>query len=153
MLRRWDPWRELFGIKDEIDRILDRWLSMSPISAVEEEFERTPFRWAPATDVYETENELVVKAELPGISAKDIDITLTDDYLTIKGEKKQDEEVKSENYYRRESSYGMFKRTIPLPVKVKKDDIKATFKDGVLEIRVPKEKAEGKEIKIEVKEE
>lgn len=145
MLRRFDPWREFFSIRDEIDRLFDRFLA-TPATATAE------FTWSPSIDVYETDSELVVKAELPGMSSKDVDITLTDDSLTIKGEKKQSEEVKSDNYYRRESVYGAFQRTIPLPVPVKQNKVKATFKDGVLEIRLPKEKVESRGIKIKVEE-
>lgn len=145
MLRRFDPWREFFSIRDEIDRLFDRFLTTPSTTTME-------FTWSPSVDVYETDGELVVKAELPGMSSKDVDITLTDDSLTIKGEKKQAEEVKGDNYYRRETVYGAFQRTIPLPVAVKQDKVKATFKDGVLEIRLPKEKVESKGIKIKVEE-
>lgn len=146
MLRRWDPWRELFSIRDELDRIFDRFFA--PV-----EVETREFAWTPSVDVYETEKDLVVKAELPGLTSKDVEITLTDDTLTIRGEKKESEEVKGENYYRKETRYGSFHRSIRLPVQVKKEDIKASFKDGILEIRLPKaeEKAKGIKIKIEDK--
>lgn len=148
MLRRWDPWREFFSIRDEIDRLFDRFLA--PVTTGTQAFEAV---WSPNVDMYETDKELVIKAELPGLSSKDVDITLTDDSITIKGERKQTEEVKGENYYRRESCYGAFQRTLPIPVPVKKENVKATFKDGVLEIRLPKEKVESKGIKIKVEEE
>lgn len=146
MLRRWDPWRELFSIREELDRVFDRFFA--PL-----EFETREITWAPSVDMYETDKELVIKAELPGMSSKDVDITLTDDTLTIKGEKKEAEEVKSENYYRKETRYGAFHRSIQLPVPVKKEDIKATFKDGILEIRLPKAKEESRGIKIKIEEE
>jgi len=146
MLRRWDPWRELFSLRDELDRIFDRFLA--PL-----EVETRELAWTPSIDMYETDKELVIKAELPGLNSKDIDITLTDDTLTIKGEKKESEEVKGENYYRKESRYGAFHRVIQLPVPVKKEDVKASFKDGVLEIRLPKAETETKGIKIKVEEE
>lgn len=146
MLRRWDPWRELLSLRDELDRIFDRFFT--PM-----EFETRELAWTPSVDMYETDRELVIKAELPGLSSRDVDITLTDDTLTIKGEKKEAEEVKGENYYRKESRYGAFHRVIQLPVAVKKEDVKATFKDGVLEIRLPKAKEEARGIKIKVKEE
>lgn len=146
MLRRWDPWRELFSIRDEIDRLFERFFT--PV-----EVETREFVWTPSIDMYETEKELVVKAELPGLTTKDVEITLTDDTLSIKGEKKEAEEVKGENYYRKETRYGSFHRSIRLPVPVKKEDIKATFKDGVLEIRLPKAEEAAKGIKIKIEEE
>jgi HSP20 family protein len=143
MLRRWDPLRELFSLRNEIDRMFDRFFA--PI-----EFGTEELVWTPSIDMYETDKELVVKAELPGLTSKDVDITLTDDTLTIKGEKKEAEEVKSENYYRKETRYGAFHRVIQLPTPVKKEDVKATFKDGVLEIRLPKAVEETRGIKIKV---
>jgi HSP20 family protein len=101
--------------------------------------------------VSETEDTLVVKAEIPGMDAKDIDISLANDVLTIKGEKKQEKEEKDENYHRVERSYGAFSRTIRLPVDVQNDKIKANHRDGVLKITLPKsKKAKSKEIKIKV---
>ncbi|MCX7831875.1 MAG: Hsp20/alpha crystallin family protein [Actinobacteria bacterium] len=145
MLRRWDPWRELLNMRDELDRIFERFF-------VPSEIESRELTWSPSVEMYETDNELVVKAELPGLSSKDVDITLTDDALTIKGEKKESEEVKGENYYRKETRYGSFHRTIPIPLPIKKEDVKASFKDGVLEIRLPKAKESTKGIKIKIEE-
>jgi HSP20 family protein len=144
---RWDPFRDFISLRDEIDSLFDRFFSrerfISPL-------ERS---WTPSVDVYETKKEVVVRAELPGLTAKDVDITLTENTLTIKGEKRVSDEVKGENYYRVESAYGAFQRTIPLPVPVKNEKVKAAFKDGVLEIRLPKleEKAKGIKIKVEEK--
>lgn len=142
MLRRFDPWRDFLGLRDEIDRLFDR-------------FSATPetFKWSPSIDVYEDNNHLVVKAELPGMKSKDVDITVTNNRVTIKGEKRKDEEVKGENYYRKEAIYGTFQRTIPLPYKIKEEDVDATFKNGILEIRMPKAEKETKGVKIKVKEE
>jgi HSP20 family protein len=92
-----------------------------------------------------------VKAELPGIDRDNIDVNLSDHTLTIKAEKKKEEEVKEENYYRSERSYGSYVRTLDLPRDVRRDKVKATFKNGVLEIRMPKtEEAKAKEIKVKV---
>lgn len=146
MLRRFDPWREIFTLRDEIEHIFDRFFGEAFPATREEAV------WHPAIDMYETDKELVIKAELPGMESKDIDITLSDNTLTIKGEKKKSEEVKSENYYRREVSYGAFQRSIPLPVAVNADNIKASFKNGILEIKLEKEKP-AKGIKIDIKEE
>ena len=106
---------------------------------------------APVVDLFEEKDDIVVKAELPGMEKDNIEVNLTDHTLTIKGEKKKAEEVKEENYYRSERSYGSFMRAIELPREVHADKVKATFKNGVLEIRVPKtEEAKAKEIKVKV---
>ena len=105
----------------------------------------------PALDVYDEKDEIVVKGDLPGMSKDDIQVDLTGTRLTIKGEKKQEEEVKREDYYRSERSYGSFSRTVELPVEVTGEGVKATFRDGVLEIRLPKsEEAKKKQVKVTV---
>lgn len=105
----------------------------------------------PAMDLYEEKDEVVVKAELPGISKEDLDVTLTESTLTLKGEKKKEEEVKEKNFYRSERSSGSFVRTIDLPSEVKTDQAKASFKNGVLEIRLPKtEDAKRKVTKVKI---
>lgn len=106
---------------------------------------------APALDLYEEKDDIVVKAELPGIEKDNLEVNLTDHTLTIKGEKKKAEEIKEENYYRAERSYGSFLRTIELPKDVHSDKVKASFKNGILEVRVPKtDEAKAKEIKVKV---
>ncbi len=94
--------------------------------------------WMPAIDMYETDDRFVIKAELPGMEKSDIDISVTDHQLTLKGERKVEEESKGENYYLSERSYGRFFRSIPLPSNADANKIEATFKDGVLEINIPK---------------
>ncbi len=105
----------------------------------------------PAFDISETEKEYMISGEIPGINSKDLDITLLDDILTIKGEKKQENEEKEENYHRVERHYGSFQRSFRIPEKVKTDELDATYKDGILKLSLPK--AEASEVKkIEVKE-
>ena len=105
----------------------------------------------PALDVYETDDEVVLKAEMPGLSKDQIEVNLTDSTLTVSGEKKKEAEVKEPNYYRSERSFGSFSRTVHLPAEVKAADAKATFKDGVLEVRLPKtEVARRKAITVKV---
>jgi HSP20 family protein len=112
-----------------------------------EEMEVAP----PVVDLYEEKDDIVVKAELPGIDKNNIEVNLTDHTLTIKGEKKKEEEIKEENYYRSERSYGSFIRTLELPKDVHTDKVKASFKDGILEVRLPKtEEAKAKEVKVKV---
>jgi HSP20 family protein len=107
--------------------------------------------WLPYLDVAETKDEIVVKAEVPGMDAKDIDISLSDGLITIKGEKKQEREEKEEDYHLVERSYGTFTRSIRLPKEVQSDKISASYKNGVLKVTLPKsEEAKKKEIKIKV---
>ncbi|MFQ6077797.1 MAG: Hsp20/alpha crystallin family protein [Thermodesulfobacteriota bacterium] len=144
-LTRYRPFRELTTLRDEMDKLWEGFFGEWP--SVE------PFRreWAPSLDVSETKNNIVVKAEVPGMDAKDIDISLANDVLTIRGEKKQEKEEKDENYHRVERSYGAFARSVRLPQEVQSDKIKANYKNGVLKITLPKsEEAKKKEVKIKV---
>jgi HSP20 family protein len=106
--------------------------------------------WMPPFDVSESEGEIIVKAELPGMKVEDIDITITDGLLTIKGERKMEKEDKQENYHRIERQFGSFSRTLNLGLKVEADGIDAGYKDGVLTVTLPKAE-EDKPKKIEVK--
>jgi HSP20 family protein len=151
------PWRPLFMDPGRWEREMDRMM---------EDFfgPRTrpwwPERWfggeeleltAPAVDMFEEKDEIIIKAEIPGIEKNNIEVSLSDHLLTIKGEKKKEEEVKREHYYRSERSYGSFIRTLPVPSEVRADKIKANFKNGVLEVHLPKtEEAKAKAIKVKV---
>jgi HSP20 family protein len=110
---------------------------------------RSEERLAPAFDISETESEIQVNAELPGMDPKEIEITLTGEVLTIKGEKKEEKEENGEDFHRRERRYGSFSRTFRLPVDVKADSINAGYKDGVLKVTLPKAEGE-KARRIEV---
>jgi len=106
---------------------------------------------SPSVDIFEEKNDVVVKAELPGVKKEDIDVTLTDDTICIAGEKKKEEEVEKKNYYRWESSHGSFARTFTLPVEVQTDKAKTKFENGILVIRIPKtEEAVKKEKKLKI---
>ncbi len=145
-LTKWRPRTDLLSFRDEINKLFDDFFQGPPARASLWEG-----AWVPTTDVSETENEFTVKFELPGVSQKDVSISLTDDVLTVKGEKKQETEEKKRNYYRTECSYGAFQRSFRLPVPVKSDEIKATFKNGILEVVIPKaEEVRPKDIQIEV---
>lgn len=149
----WRPFSELPQWEREMDRMMEDFFGRRFLP-------RWPERWfrteglqlhAPAVDVFEEKDEIVVKAEIPGIEKDSIEVNLSDHVLTIKGEKKQEEEVKEENYYRSERSYGSFVRTLELPKDVQADKVKATFKNGVLEVRMPKtEQAKARAIKVKV---
>jgi HSP20 family protein len=147
------PSTELTHWDTEMDRMMDDFFGRRRHSW-------WPARWfrpdieaisAPAVDLYEEKDDIVVKAELPGMNKDDVEVNLSDHTLTIKGEKKHEEEIKEENYYRSERSYGSFLRTLELPKDVHSEKVKASFKNGVLEVRLPKtEEAKAKEIKIKV---
>ena len=94
--------------------------------------------WMPSIDVYEKDNKVILKAELPGMKEEDIDVSVDGDMLNIKGEKNTESEVKEENYYQRESSYGSFFRSIPIPSSIDASKISADYEDGVLQVTMPK---------------
>jgi HSP20 family protein len=105
--------------------------------------------WAPAVDMIDLKDEILLRADLPGLDEKDIDVTVQDGTLTIRGERKEEKEEKKEDYYYCERSRGAFVRSLPLPVGVEADKVAATFKKGVLEVHLPKAKeAKGKKIEI-----
>jgi len=146
-LIRWRPTRDLLNIRDEVNRLFDNFFTGLP----ERRRGLLEGEWAPSVDIAETDNDVVVTAELPGVKQDDVDITITDDVLTLKGEKKEEKEVKEKNYHRIERSYGSFQRSVSLPAGVQADKAKATYKDGVLHITIPKaEEARPKQIKIDV---
>ncbi|MBW2057703.1 MAG: Hsp20/alpha crystallin family protein [Deltaproteobacteria bacterium] len=141
-----EPYRsigQLTNLREEMDRIWKRFLEEWPGPEV--------FRgqWVPSVDLSETPKEIVVRAEIPGMDAKDIDISLSNGVLTIRGQKEQEREDKEENFHRIERSYGSFSRSIRLPAEVESDKIKATCRNGVLKITLPKSER-AKEIKIKV---
>ncbi len=139
-------WRPLQELRREIDRIWDEFFGrMRPPERWE------GFEWAPAVDVSETEEAVVVRADVPGLEPENIEVHLSGNTLTIRGEKKQEKEEKKENFYRVERVYGSFLRTIELPAEVEADKVEATYKNGVLKIVLPKKaEAKGKAIKIKV---
>ena len=139
----WRPLRELSNLRREMD---DLWGNLTG----EKEFLPMKGEWMPAVDVSETKDSLVVKAEIPGMEPKDIDISLSGDLLAIKGEKKQKTEEKKENFHRIETRYGAFSRTIRVPVSVDPEKIEASYDNGVLKITLPK-KEEIKAKQIEIK--
>lgn len=144
-ITRWDPFRNLTSFQEQMNRL----------------FEDSFFRprgetsalttWAPAVDIYETENELVVKADLPDINEKDLDVRVENNTLTIRGERSFEEKVKEDNFLRVERAYGAFTRSFSLPNTVNTDSIKAEYRHGVLTVRMPKrEESKPKQIKVSV---
>ncbi len=134
------PWRhrgDVDRLGSEMDRLFNRFLDRwSP------EFPFREGQWMPSVDVSETGKEIMVNAELPGMDAKDIDISVSGTVLTLKGERKREYEEKDENLYRIERRYGAFSRSIQLPAGVDPEKAEATYKDGVLKLTLPKTKEE-----------
>jgi len=144
---RFEPFRELISLQDRMNRLFNE----SYRSQGSEDDWALGGTWAPAVDIYEHENNIVIKAELPGVDPKDVDIRLENNTLTLSGERKFDNEVKKENYHRVERAYGAFTRSFTLPTVVDQGSIKAEFKDGVLRVTLPKrEEAKPKQIQISV---
>jgi len=143
---RWEPFRDLMATQREFDRLFRE--AFSPALAEGEVSTRT---WAPPVDIYENGENLVLKAELPGINPDDVEIRVEDNTLYLKGERKFEKEVKEQNYHRVERSYGTFTRTFSLPNSIDSDKVAANYKDGVLTLTMPKkEEAKPKTIKINV---
>ena len=141
---RWDPFRDLNLLQDRMNRLFDdagrSWRTDEPSATT---------TWSPSVDIFETEGEIVVKAELPGMERKDITLHLENNVLTLRGERKFQKETKDENYHRIERSYGNFSRSFSIPAIVDEEKIRADYKDGVLKIMLPKkEQAKPKQIKI-----
>ena len=146
-IMRWKPTRDLFTIREDMNRLFDSFFSELP----ERRRGLLEGEWVPSVDVAETDDEIVVTVELPGVKQDDVDITVTDDILILKGKKEEEKEIKKENYHRVERSYGSFQRSISLPTAVRADKAKATYNNGVLNVTVPKtEEAKPKQIKISV---
>ena len=137
-LVRWNPLGEMTTMQNRINRMFNDpyWL------AGRTNDDTDMGMWNPAVDLYEKDDYYVIKAELAGVNKEDIAIDLKDRVLTISGERSYENEVKQENYYRRERSYGKFQRAFTLPADVDSDKIKAEFKDGLLQIEVPKPEAQ-----------
>lgn len=142
MLTRWDPFRELMTIRNTMDRLFDSAMAGSPTTW-------QPVTWDLALDVAESENEFTVKASIPGINPDDLEITFTNNTLTIKGETTEEKEVEKAHYHLRERRYGSFARSITLPAGIEADKIQANYEAGVLRLRLPKtEEVKPKKIAI-----
>ena len=141
---RWDRFRKPSSLQEQVNRLFESTFpANSDTSALT--------TWAPAVDIYETENELVIKADLPDVNEHDLDVRVENNMLTITGERKFEEKVKEENYLRVERSYGSFSRSFSLPNTVNTEAIKAEYKNGVLTVELPKRaEAKPKQVKLNV---
>jgi HSP20 family protein len=136
-LARWTPQRDLLSVRDEMNRVLNEVFGRS----ANDESAWFSGAWAPPVDIYETDDALVMKAELPGFSKDDINIELKENTLVIRGERKREDEVKEGNYHRMERVYGAFQRSFLLPTTVDQNKVNASYKDGILELRLGKVQA------------
>lgn len=150
-VEKWHPFKELETIRREMDRL---WEEFFPTGWGRPLARRRIFEEGvaiPAIDLIDKKDEVIAKAELPGVDKDKIDISLDADTLTIKGEVRKDEEIKEEDYYHCERSYRAFARTIGLPTKVDTSKVKASYKDGILEVHLPKvEEVKPKKVKIDI---
>ena len=142
-LNRWEPFRSNVGFESQVNRIFNELFDRPQESNLT--------TWAPAVDIFEGQNELVVKADLPDIKPEELDIRVENNILTIRGERKFEKKVDEKNYLRVERSYGSFARSFSLANTVNAEAIKADYKDGVLTLTIPKrEEAKPKQIKVSV---
>jgi HSP20 family protein len=142
---RWEPYRGLSTLHEQVNRLFND----TVLRGQGEESSLTT--WAPAADIYETTNELVVKADLPDVNEKDIDVRVENNVLTIRGERKFEKSVNEENYLRVERTYGAFSRSFSLPNTVNTEAIHATYKNGVLTVTLPKrEESKPRQVKVAV---
>jgi HSP20 family protein len=142
---RWEPFRDMATLRDAMDRMFEEGIWRPPM----------PFAWGEgnlAVDMYETDESVVVRTAIPGVKAEDIDVSVTGDTLTVKAETKEEEEIKRENYLRRERRYGSYCRSVTLPGGLETDKADADYSDGVLTLTFPKaEEVKPKSIKVTAK--
>ena len=143
-ITRWDTYGGLSGLQEQVNRLFE--------SAFPRRSDNSALTtWAPAVDIYETENELVVKADLPEVSEKDLDVRVENNMLSIRGERKFEKKVEEENYLRVERTYGTFSRSFSLPNTISTEAIKADYKNGVLTVTLPKRaESKPKQVKVNV---
>ena len=138
-LIRWEPSRELHSVQSELNRLFNSLFDTpTPVAGAGRTL---PRRWVPAMDLVEGDGEYILRADLPGLTEKDVSIELQDSVLTVRGERKAGHEQRKQSYYRVERSYGSFARSLTLPEGVDAEKVTATFDNGVLEIHIPKPEA------------
>ena len=133
-LVRWNPIRNMFSLRREMNHMLNDFFYPTR----KDDQGLSVWNWTPVVDIFDNDDTIVIKAELPGVDKEDIVVDVDGRYLTLKGERSSESEVKEESYHRRESAYGKFERVFTLPAEVDPDKIVADYKDGILKISVPK---------------
>jgi HSP20 family protein len=141
-LVRWDPIRELDSLQGDMNRLFDRFFEGRTANGMGR-------RWIPAMDLVATENDLVLRGDLPGMSEEDVDIEIKDNVLTVSGERQAEHEDKGEGYHRVERAFGRFSRSLSLPQGIDPDKVEAKFEKGVLEVHIPKP-AEAKPTRVQI---
>lgn len=140
-----DRWGNASEIQGEVNRLFDNFFGRPGGSGP------AGRSWAPAVDLYETKDDLVLTMEVPGVRDKDVSVSITGDLLTIKGERRFEHDVKEQQLLHVERAYGKFERMVQLPIPVQADKVKASYRDGVLEVRLPKtDEIKPKEIKVDI---
>ncbi|MGD0842740.1 MAG: Hsp20/alpha crystallin family protein [Geobacteraceae bacterium] len=143
---RYNPFRDLRTIQEQMNRLIDLAWNRESGEDIREG------AWQPPVDIYEDENSVIIKAELPDVDLKDIQVKIEDNTLMLRGERRQDQTVKKENYHRIERFYGSFQRSFALPLTIDRENVRATCEKGVLTIVLPKrEESRPKQINVEVK--
>jgi HSP20 family protein len=143
-LVRWDPIRELDSLQGDMNRLFDRFFEGGRGANGS-----TSGRWIPAMDLVETDDHLVLRGDLPGMTEDDVDIEIKDNVLTVSGERKSEQEERAEGYHRVERSFGRFSRSLTLPQGIDPDKVEAKFENGVLEVQIPKP-AEAKPTRVQI---
>jgi len=144
---KWDPFRNVAALQDRINRIFDE--SFSRTADLDDDISMSA--WKPLVDIYETDEAIILKAELPGIKKEDVSVEVKDNVITLKGVRTEEKEIKEKNYYRKERAFGTFSRAFNLQHRIQPDKIKARFKDGVLKIEIPKpEEEKPKQITVKI---
>ena len=144
---RWDPFRDVAALQDRINRIFNESFGRSR----DMDDEVSQYDWSPPVDIYETTEGIELKIELPGIDKEDVSVEIKDNVLTLKGERLLDPKIKDEHYYRKERNFGKFHRSFSLRDPIKPDLIKASFKDGILTVEIPRsEKEKPKKISVDI---
>src|SRR3989442_8592899 len=146
-IERWDPFRNISDIQGEVNRLFDSFSGRASAVATGSGVRM----WAPVLDMHETKDDLVLNFELPGVREKDVSLSIIGDLLTVRGERGFDRDTKDETTHHIERVYGKFEWSVQLPMPVQADKVKATYRDGVLEVRLPKaEEVKPKAIKIDI---
>ena len=144
---RWDPFKDVVVLQDRINRLFSE--SFGQTRDLDDDMRVCA--WRPSVDIYEAENEIVLKAELPGINKDDVSVEVKDNALTLRGERFPEAEINEDKYYRREICFGTFERSFTLQDRIQPEQIKATFKDGILTVKIPRPQAESpKQITVDV---
>jgi HSP20 family protein len=147
-LVRWQPIKELESFRQQMDRLFDDWITPTrfPLLSNGEDV-----IWAPAIELNETDTDITLKAQIPGLDAKDLNVEVGEDAVLIAGEHQQEKQTEEQGIFRSEFQYGRFERSVPLPVSVKTDQVKSEFKNGVLTLTLPKaEAAHRKVVKLDL---